>query len=95
LNGERCAECRSARFSSREILPPIKGRPEGERRLRNLARSYVLASTPIMRIRSLDRKSMTDHDMRAIYEYLSYFPCIEVWPGPAQSASHCHPLPEF
>ena len=37
-------------------------------------------------------QNMTDHDIRAIYEYLSAIPCIEGDPGLPQPASHWYAL---
>jgi len=35
-------------------------------------------------------QSMTDHDLRAIYEYLSAIPCIEGPPAPSILHNDCH-----
>ena len=35
-------------------------------------------------------QDMTDHDLRAIYEYLSAIPCIEGPPAPSELHHDCH-----
>jgi hypothetical protein len=86
-------------FTSRNLTPDKTGRPEGGHtfaEFRQIIRTGMDLENlhpdlgPLLQVMPWPvYRNMSDHDLRAIYEYLSAIPCVEG--GPGQPANRCGP----